>query len=46
MLTALYGRLYASAPHPYTIVMKGVSAQLTDNWAILKQLNYYPLKYV
>lgn len=46
MLAVLYGRLHASAPYPYTIVMKGVSAQLTGNWAILKQLNYYPLKYV
>ena len=46
MLTALYGRLHAFAPHPYTFVMKGMSARLTGNRAILKLLNYYPFKYV
>lgn len=46
MLTALYGRLHASAPHAYTFVLKGASARLTGNRATLKLLNYYPFKYV
>ena len=46
MLAVLYGRLYASAPHPYTFVLKGASVRLTGNRATLKLLNYYPFKYV
>lgn len=46
MLAVLYGRLHASAPHPYTFVLKGASVRLTGNWATLKLLNYYPFKYI
>lgn len=46
MLAVLYGRLHASAPHPYTFVLKGASVWLTGNRATLKLLNYYPFKYI